>query len=422
MRSFAMACSLMLWAAACPDQLPAGQAPDGTSAAVLTLDRALELAEQHSPALRFATAVERSATAAITTARAYPNPQFNSLLGRQYNRLPSAIPGLIQHYSFSQPIELPSVRQARIAAAQYGRESSLSALDEARLNIRANVKQAFYQVLRRKGEIELAQESLRLVEDLRRRVQVQVQVGEAARLEMTRAEAELSTAQTFARSAQLRLVNAITVLRTVVGAPLPPNFEVRGALELDNKLPALDMLREEVLSRHPSLAVARAEIQRAQARLNTEMALRKPQPELVAEFEQQPDLGFYRFGVSIPLPILNRRQGPISEAVAALNQARAVAEMRRLDLTASLERAYGLYEVARQQVASFEQGVLREAEVAVNASQAAFRFGERGIIEVLDAQRVLRTVRMDFLNAQFDLQSALIEVEQLRVADPGAQK
>jgi cobalt-zinc-cadmium efflux system outer membrane protein len=78
-----------------------------------------------------------------------------------------------------------------------------------------------------------------------------------------------------------------------------------------------------------------------------------------------------------------------------------------------------LYELASQQIASLERGVLREAEAALSAAEAAFRFGERGIIEVLDAQRVLRSVRADFLNAQYDQQAALIELEQLRAADPG---
>jgi cobalt-zinc-cadmium efflux system outer membrane protein len=88
-----------------------------------------------------------------------------------------------------------------------------------------------------------------------------------------------------------------------------------------------------------------------------------------------------------------------------------------LEIQAALERAYGQYEVATQQVVSFERGVLKEAEAALQAAEAAFRFGERGIIEVLDAQRVLRTVRLDFLNAQYDLQSALIDVEQLRAQE-----
>jgi len=63
---------------------------------------------------------------------------------------------------------------------------------------------------------------------------------------------------------------------------------------------------------------------------------------------------------------------------------------------------------------------LREATAAVQAAEAAYRFGERGIVEVLDAQRVLRSVRQDYLNAQFDLQAALIELERLRVLEMGA--
>ena len=387
----------------------------------LTLERALALAEEHSPRLRFASALTEGAQAAILTARAYPNPDFQTLAGPQYQRLPGAQPGLLQHYSVSQPLDLPSVRRSRINAAELGRESSAFALAEGRLGVRAAVKQAFYLVLRRRGEIELARENLRLVEDLRRRIQVQVDVGEAARLELTRADAELATAQTYATSAQLRFVNATAMLRTAVSAPLGPNIEPSGALEISVVLPPLDTLREEMLSRHPALLQAQAEIRRAQARLETEIALKKPQPSLYAEFERQPDLGFYRFGVRLPLPLWNRREGPISEAAAALKQARTVADLHRIELIAGLERAYGQYEVARQQVASFELGVLKEAAAALRAAEAAFRLGERGILEVLDAQRVLRTVRLDFLNAQFDLQAALIEVEQLRAADRGSQ-
>lgn len=386
----------------------------------LTLDQAIALAERHSPQLRVADAITAGATAAITTARAYPNPEFNTLAGPQYRRLASAEPGLLQHYSVSQPIELPSVREARIRAARLGRDTSEFMRTESRLAVLANVRQAFYMVLRRRAEIEIARENFRLVQDLRRRIQVQVQVGEAARLELTRADAEVATAQTFLNSAQLRSLNAIAALRTAVSAPLPDVIEPRGALNITVQMPPLDVLRGEVLSRHPALAAARSEIRRAQARLDNEVALRKPQPSIRGEYEHQPDLGFYRFGLTLPLPLWNRREGPIAEAAAALTQSRALADLRRLEITASLERAYGLYEIARQQIASFEQGVLKEAEAALSAAEAAFRFGERGIIEVLDAQRVLRTVRLDFLNAQYDLQSAIIELEQLRAIDTGS--
>lgn len=380
----------------------------------LTLARALELAEQHSPAMRAAAARAQGAEAGIRTARAYPNPEFNTYFGRQYVRQLGAVPGLMEHYSAAQPVELPSVRKTRIRAAELGRESSLFSRAEARLALRANVKQAFYMVLRRRAEIDLAQENLKLVQELRNRIGVQVEVGEAARLELTRADAEVATARTLATSAQLRYRNALAALRTAIGAPLPAQFDARGELEAGRALPPLDQLTAEVLSRHPTIAQAEAEIRRAEAVLQSERAQRKPQPWLRGEYERQPDLGFFRFGLTLPLPLWNKREGPIAEAEAELARARAQADLRRIELTAAMESAYGLYEVAGQQVASFEQGVLKGAEEALKAAEAAFRFGERGIIEVLDAQRVLRTVRQDFLSAQFDLQAALIDVELLR--------
>ena len=41
----------------------------------------------------------------------------------------------------------------------------------------------------------------------------------------------------------------------------------------------------------------------------------------------------------------------------------------------------------------------------------------RGILEVLDAQRLLRSVRLDYLNAQFDRQAALVDLDELRGVD-----
>jgi cobalt-zinc-cadmium efflux system outer membrane protein len=46
-------------------------------------------------------------------------------------------------------------------------------------------------------------------------------------------------------------------------------------------------------------------------------------------------------------------------------------------------------------------------------AQSAYRFGERGIIDVLDAQRVLQSVRIDLLEARFQLQAARIQLELL---------
>ena len=66
----------------------------------------------------------------------------------------------------------------------------------------------------------------------------------------------------------------------------------------------------------------------------------------------------------------------------------------------------------------FESGLIREAENAVEVAQAAYRFGERGLIEVLDTQRVLRGILGDALQARFDLQAAAAEIDRLRAYYP----
>ena len=124
-----------------------------------------------------------------------------------------------------------------------------------------------------------------------------------------------------------------------------------------------------------------------------------------------------RFGFSLPLPLWNQRQGQIGEAQAALSQAAAVLEQRQLEFAAALEYALNRYRVAGEQVVAFDGGALRQAEAAVKVAEAAYRFGERGFIEVLDAQRVLRRLRLDFLEARYEQQAALVEIDRLRALD-----
>jgi cobalt-zinc-cadmium efflux system outer membrane protein len=387
-------------------------------AAPLTLEQALALADQSHPLLQAGSAEIDAARAGIVTARAYPNPEAGAMAGRQTFRVPGNVAGFVQSYSFSQPLELGSLRPARIELAERGRESSEVAQAGTRLWVLSSVRRAFFQVLRKQGEIVILRESLRLVEDFRNRIQVLVDVGEVGRLELIRAEAEVATARTAANSAQLQQVSALAQLRAAVGATLDPVVELSGALDPPVRLPPLEELRDQALDRHPAIALTRAEVRRSESRLAYEMAQRRPQPSLQVQVDYPPDVPIYRAGIAIPLPLWNRREGPIAEAVARRRQAEAFARNRRIEILAGLESAYERYGVATQQLAAFEQGLLREAEEALRAAEAAYRLGERGILEVLDAQRVLRGVRIDFLNAQFDRQAALVDLDELRAVEP----
>jgi len=409
-------------------QLPA--APESRAEALadkaslpLTLPEALALAEKNSPRLHAANARTARAAAGIHTAKAYTNPQVEYFGGHQDSRDPT-VPGLagaIQHYAAYQTMEIPGERKARKRVATLGQTSSEFSLANERLVVVADVKRAFYDVLRRKQEITHAQENLSLVEDLRRRVEVEVRVGEKGRLELTRAEAELARARFMVRSAQIGLADSIAVLRVAIAAPADMNLNPQGTLDPETRLEPLPQLREAILRTHPAMQQARTDVQGAEAGLQYQRSLRTPRPVFYGEYERYPDVFYWRAGVTIPIPLWDRRRGPIQEAAASVRESTASLDQRQLEMISALERAYEQYQLADQQVTSLQAGSLREAESAVDAAQAAYHFGERGIVEVLDAQRVLQSVRADLLDAQYARQSALTDLEELGAVTPGGR-
>lgn len=380
----------------------------------LTLSQAWALAEQHSPALKVTSGQAHGALAALDTALAYPNPDIEFGAGNSSLLPPSAQTGRNSLLALSQPIEFPSLRGARQRAAEAGVMSGSALLDDARINLYAQVKLDFFEVLRRQDEARLATENHALLLQIRNRVKLRVEVGESPRYELVKSEAEALTAESATKTAEIRVIQAKDRLRALLGAPLNDQFEIVHAMQMSAELPELERLREELLVNQPLLKFSVAEMRRAEAKLEQERSLRIPQPTLKWSAERHPDVNLWRIGVAFPLPLWNRRAGPIGEARANLDRAQAEQERIRLGLLSELDQAYGRYQIARRQMNIFETALIREAETAMKVAEAAYRSGERGILDYLDAQRVLRTTRVDFLNARYELQAALIEIERLR--------
>jgi cobalt-zinc-cadmium efflux system outer membrane protein len=383
----------------------------------MTLVEALELAERQNPALQAAAAALEGAAAGVVTARAYPNPATSSQTGRQMVRVPGNVTGAVQILSFQQPLELGPLRPARIELAEKGRAVAEVQRQARRVAVLSQVRRTFYEVLRRDGEIEILSENLALVEALRKRVAVRVEVGEAARLELVRADAEVASARAQVNAARIRRVAALAAFRAAVGAPLPEMVSLTGTPDPSLPLPALEEMKQTAED-HPVLRLARGEKERARSRIAFEKAQRIPQPVFRTDYERYPDVPNFRVGVDLPIPLWNRREGPIAEAEAAYREAAANEELRRVELLAALEGAYRRLQEAEEQIRAYEKGVLPEAEAALRAAQTAFQLGERGILEVLDAQRLLRNARIEYLNAQFDRQAALVDLDELRGLDP----
>lgn len=401
--------------------LAAGTLPAAVGAAgaaeALGLREVLRYVEAASPELASAAQLRLGAEAETRTARAYPNPDLDVGGGSWRSRIGGAT-GSTSTVGISQLIELPSVRSARADVSEAGLTAASAQVESVRLAVGYQARAAFFEMLRRQEEERLAMESVKLLADIRGKVQTRVEVGEAPRFELVRAESESLAAQNAAAAAALRVDEARAVLRRLGGNALPSVFVARGALPPLPEAPPLSTLVPQVLAAHPQLKVASAEADRARSRLELERSLRNPQPTLRAISSSDPESSQAMVGISIPLPIWNRREGPIAQAQATIGYATAQVEAQRAQLLRELDSAYARLGVSHRQISTFENGLLRTAEAGLFAAEAAYRAGERSFLEVLDAQRTLRSVRADYNQARFDRNAAWMDIERLTARDP----
>ncbi len=394
-----------------------GLFPFSAAAQQVSLPEALAAIEQYNPDLAVVRLLQPLAAADVIAARAYPNPEIE--LGSGWWRSRAGIaPGSATLAGVSQTLELPSVRAGRIGAAEAGIAVAGHSIRAARAQMGFAGRAAFYDMLRRQEEEGLAAQAAALLQEVRVRVAARVNAGEAPRLELIRADAEALAARTAHAAAGLRLDEARAALRRLAGNALPARFEAAGGLPPADLGEALSGLQASMLDGHPTLRVLEAERERARKRLEEERALRYPAPTVRAAQSRDPEMRQMLIGVSLPLPLWNRREGQIARAEVAIEAAQAQIGAQRVQLLRELDSAFARAAVARSQIDTYEAGLLRSAQAALDAAQVAYRAGERGFIEVLDAQRTLRLVRNDYVGARYELQSARLDLARLAGRDP----
>ncbi len=133
--------------------------------------------------------------------------------------------------------------------------------------------------------------------------------------------------------------------------------------------------------------------------------------------ETEPDMRATRGGVALTVPIWDWQRGPIDEARAQVIRSKSDSELRRFSLIQEFDAAWQRYQGVLGSVQALDGGILRDARTIVEIAEAAYRFGERGILEYLDARRQFRSIRVELISTRFELYAALTELERLAARD-----
>lgn len=357
----------------------------------------------------------------VDTAGAFPNPELEYLNGTTRSRGPGGNPGDARSVTLTQPLDLPWRRTARIGAAEAGLEAASASTRAFEADVVARLRERYFEVLRREAELKNAREDAALMESVRSRISLRVETGEAPRFELIKADAEMLNAQKTAQAAEFRVEQSRSLLRQAVGSALPAEFTLTSRFRDVPALIPLEQVRNQLSDNSPNLARIRAEMRQAERKLELERSLRWPNVALKAGMDEDPDMRASKFGVVVSVPLWDRRRGPVGEAAAQLSRSSNELASQQFSLTKAIEVAYQQYEIAQTQVTALESGIVRQAEAALKVAEAGYRFGERGFLEVLDAQRVFRAARAELIAARYELATAWVEIERLR-ATPGGNK
>ncbi len=390
-----------------------------------TLQNAYSLQELESMMLANSKAVlgvtntVESARFAVRTAQAVPNPQIEVLNGTRTPRTSTTnIDGTLKTISVTQDLDMPWHRIPRVDAATANLGAAQANEAAFKSDMVAKLRVRYFELIRRLAEERASKEDSKLMEGIRSRIALRVETGEAARFELFKADAELLNTQKLAQSAGSRIKYARAGLRALVGAQLPEQFSIHDfGVELPPP-PPIEKLRDHILQNNPELTRARAERQQLDSKLNQEKAFRFPKIALRADQDLDSEYKHKRIGVALTLPLWDWRSGPIGEASARLSQSVNELAYQEFSLLQSLEAAYQQYEIAQSQMFALESGIVRQAANAVRVVEIAYKAGEKGFLEVLDAQRVYRSARNELIVARFELASAWTEIERLRATVP----
>jgi outer membrane protein, heavy metal efflux system len=377
------------------------------------LDRIIDLALERNPAILSAKSVIEQNEGLRTQAGAYPNPTIGGQTGSGKLRDPSTGSGVSEYgMSLHQTVEWPGMRAARQDAAVAGLAGATVGLDEAKLNLIAEVKGLFYELLLAERTVDLLQQNLEIVQEVARIVRARVRSGEGPQFESVKADVEVLKAKQEMTKAKNVVRVKLVGLDTLTAGALGTRYQVQGDFRsLRDHLDPEQMAARD-LSQHPTLKRQGKLVEQAELTVTKERQSRVPNVTLFGMYARETGREGVLGGVSLPTPLWYRQQGHIATALGTQRKEEAELIRSRNDLTRAINQHAREAETAQEQILVYEEGLLKQAQEALRIAQLSFRQGASSLLDVLDAQRVQRQITVDYNLARFELSLALTRFER----------
>ena len=387
------------------------RAPQSAAAAAaepLSLAKAIELALEGNPEVAAAKRQWEATEGQVLQGRSRPNPELAYSLEDTRSKTRT------QSWQLNLPVELGGKRAARTKAAEKTREQAQAQLAELQATVRANVAAAYFDVLTAQERLVLARDSAALAKSSTDTVSKRVAAGKVSPVEESKARVAEAGVRVELAQAASEQRNALSRLFALLGRIDAPYTVLEGKAENLPSVPSLADL-QPLISSAPGVVLARIEVDRREALTALEQSKRVPDVTVSVGMQRSNETqrNVLLFGVSVPLPVFDRNQGNLLEALKLEDKARDELQAATVRLHSEVAQARERLSTITAEVQSLQQDVLPGAKSAYDAATIGFENGKFNFLEVLDAQRTYFTAKSQYLKALGEAHRAAADIDRL---------
>ena len=370
----------------------------------------------YNPSIESARASSKVADSTIITAKARPNPTISAEGGINSSVLDqSDINPWIPAVNLSIPIETANKRGYRIAVASNKVEVQKMNLMLTSWQVRSNIRASYIELLSAYNRSNIFFKQLQLQEKVRATQETQLKGGEIKASDITPMAILIANTQIELGNISRQLDEAYPRLAAAIGVPLNALKKINLQLDLNKDTNAFTFflstnLIEFSLKNRPDILAAIYEYEAAQSTLQLEIAKQYPNVNLNPGYQWDQGENKWTIGLSVELPIFNKNEGPIAEAMANRNLAAAKFNELQINIISEMEAAIVSAQTALEQLNRFSS--LYEAKAKhLNDLELQLKYGIIDALTLEQARLELSATEQPLVEAYINIEKALAGLE-----------
>ncbi|MEW6732876.1 MAG: TolC family protein [Acidobacteriota bacterium] len=334
-------------------------------------------------------------------------------------------------YDFSiayiQPIELSGKRGKRIRVAQLEFDQAEKELAFQERQLATEIESQYAEALAATESLRVTEQLIALNQETLRVTQVRFSEGDVARLDVNLVCVEVNRLRTQQLQAENRTKAALLQLKTLSGMNVEESLKLRTDLT-SVRLPDtlnLEDLQTTALHNRADLQAARIGENVAEARISLAKTEASPELNLFGRYQQEKSViddtpvgrlvdsdKLVAFGASITLPIRNRNQGTIAEAVATKVQTRHRREFLEQIVKRDVAVAFSKLQMAKDSIRLYQTEILPRSQENLQIIRTAYDLGDQQLLDVVAEQRRLIEAQQQYIDALKEYYLSIIELER----------